>query len=365
MNVMRLLARVAIGLILSRAIVSAAQTPKPAFVYTLHALKERRTGFTVAPTLTLPSTIFMLSPDNSLLVLLPQEDGVWVLKRLTDWDTATPHEQTLSIAGKKVGDEQISVTTDVAVNPSGTSLIVRLTYRHVAFGSKNPPAPEAVIVLVDLGQFNLISRRVTSDPLLATSQWRFAGDTSVVAKHFLSASAEQVPSPHSTGSNYEAATLGFPDLTPRASCRYDEATTCDTTGSCEQEISKTANLDCEKFLQTAGIQSLSSILATGGKHPRMHLPTGNCSVSATTASNDLTFLECRTGRGYLDGEIYITKSRTATVLASPEEKPILTIPLPHNFHEIPGVLAASDGVKYLLLLRDGIKLEGYRLPVSP
>jgi hypothetical protein len=306
-----------------------------------------------------------LAPDNSLVVLIPQEDGEWVLKRLTDWNTPAPHEQTLAITGQKVGDAQVSVTTDIRVNPNAASLIVRLTYRRVVFGSNNPPVPEAVILLVDLPRFTIISKRITSDALLATSQWRFAGNSLILAKLFLSASPAHLPDHPSATSTYEAATLGFPDLNTNDSCHYNETMSCDGTNGCREEINKQANSDCANLLKSTGVSSVSDFFGGNVSESSAKLAGRDCIISATSSGKTIVLFECRTGHSYMDGEIYITKSRTSTVRTVPEGKPILTIPLPHNFHEIPGVLATSNGAQYLLLLRDGIKLEGYRLLVSP
>ncbi len=367
MKATTVLARLAsLACALSLASICTGQTPKPVFTYTLHAHKERRNEFTLAPGPTLPSTVFLLAPDNSLLVLIPQEDGEWMLKRVTDWSTPAPREQTLPITGQKVGDERVWVTTDVTINPNATGAIIRLTYRDVAFGSNKRASPKAVIVLVDLRQFSIISQRVTSDALLAASQWHFAANGLLVANLRLSASSEHLPDrPFSTETN-EAAAVGFPDLHTIDSCHYEETTSCDTTNGCRREINKQADADCEKLLLNTGSSRVSDLLDNEDARQRIAKLTGrDCTMSVTSSDKALALFECRTGHGYLDGEIYITKSRTSMVLTVPEGKPILTIPLPHNFHEIPGVLAANNGTDYLLLLKDGIKLEGYRLPVNP
>jgi len=39
----------------------------------------------------------------------------------------------------------------------------------------------------------------------------------------------------------------------------------------------------------------------------------------------------------------------------------MDLKLPHNPH-FSGVLATKDGVTYVVLLRDGAELEGYRVP---
>jgi len=356
---------VSLACVLTLTGICTGQSPKPVFTHKLHAHKERRNGFTLAPVLGLPSTVFVLAPDNALVVLIPQEDGEWALKRVTDWSTSAPREQTLSISGEKVGDQQISVAADLAINPDATDAIVRLTYREVASGSGKPASPRAVIFLIDLRRFTIIAKRLTSDALLAASQWRFSGNGVLLANLFLSAVPAHLPDCPVSTSTYEAATLGFPDLSKIKSCTYKASITCETADVCRWDIAKQANFDCDDLVRNAGISNISDTLeADDATRRAAKLGGRDCRISALSSDKRLALFECRTGHSYLDGEIYITKSRTSTVQTVPEGRPIFTVSLPH-FHEIPGVLAATNGTEYLLLLKDGIKLEGYRLPATP
>ncbi len=67
------------------------------------------------------------------------------------------------------------------------------------------------------------------------------------------------------------------------------------------------------------------------------------------------------GRSYADGEIFFTSSHVLRILSLPTGKETLSLQLPHNFHEMPGLLRAVSGQNYLILLRDGIYVEVYRL----
>ena len=60
--------------------------------------------------------------------------------------------------------------------------------------------------------------------------------------------------------------------------------------------------------------------------------------------------------------IHTTNTRNLTVLSVPAGKSVLTIPLPHNLVPYPATLANANSHTWLLLLRDGIKLETYKLP---
>jgi hypothetical protein len=242
---------------------------------------------------------------------------------------------------------------------------VRLTYREVAFGSVKPASPRAFIFLIDLRRFDMMAKRQSSDALSAASQWRFTGNGALVANLFLSAVPAHLPDRPVSTSTYEAALLSFPDLNAAHSCEYNASMSCDTAGACKWEIGKQAHSDCDDMVRNTGISSTSDLLdADDATRRATKLAGRDCRLSALSPERGLALFECRTGHGYLDGEIYITKSRTSTVRTVPEGKPILTVALPH-FHEIPGVLAASNGSEYLMLLKDGIKLEGYRLPASP
>ncbi len=191
-----------------------------------------------------------------------------MLKRLTDWSTRAPREQTLPITGQKVGDEQLSVTANVTINPSASGAIIRLIYRHVAFGSNKHTSPRAVIVLVDLRQFSIISKRVTSDDLLATSRSHFAANRLLVANLFLSACPAHLPDRPFSTSTYEAATVRFPNLHTIDSCHYNETTSCDRTkrtNGCRREIS----IPEEFFAIGASLFVAPSMHFLGAERPRV------------------------------------------------------------------------------------------------
>jgi hypothetical protein len=77
---------------------------------------------------------------------------------------------------------------------------------------------------------------------------------------------------------------------------------------------------------------------------------------------DLELYECRTGHDFMDSFFMTTSSRDLRVLSVPEGKQALKVPLPHNLTPYPAVLANAGGQTWLLLLRDGNRIEAYRLP---
>lgn len=86
------------------------------------------------------------------------------------------------------------------------------------------------------------------------------------------------------------------------------------------------------------------------------------SLGGESPSADFALYGCSTGHDYYDGMIHTTNTRNLTVLSVPAGKSVLTIPLPHNLVPYPATLANANSHTWLLLLRDGIKLETYKLP---
>jgi hypothetical protein len=101
--------------------------------------------------------------------------------------------------------------------------------------------------------------------------------------------------------------------------------------------------------------------------PPKPIPNGGlagpaCSLGGESPSADFALYGCSTGHDYYDGMIHTTNTRNLTVLSVPAGKSVLTIPLPHNLVPYPATLANANSHTWLVLLRDGIKLETYKLP---
>ncbi len=152
---------------------SNAQTLVPTTTYTLHAQEEQHSS-------NLPSTLVYLLPDQTLLVLIPQHDGKWVLKRLTAWDTGSPKEESLAFTTKPP-QEGASGYEDLKVDPASTYAVIRIKSftGNILTVTENR---SAIVVLVDLRSFTIVSQLTTSDPLLAASDWSFANNGMLVAR---------------------------------------------------------------------------------------------------------------------------------------------------------------------------------------
>ncbi len=95
-----------------------AQKPTPTSVYMLHAQKATRSAY-------LEMTLLQRLPDQALLVLVPQQNGKWLIKRITAWDTSGPKEESLTFDGEspRIGKSHLE---ELKVDPTGTYAIIRL-----------------------------------------------------------------------------------------------------------------------------------------------------------------------------------------------------------------------------------------------
>jgi len=314
--------------------VGSAQTPAPTTTYTLHAQKERRNGFSLVPTIGLPSSVLAMTTENGLLVLIPQADGKWVLKHLAGWSTQAPTERTLDIVGVPNEGLDVSIGTDLTRSPNGNYIIVRINYRHGAIGPDDRNR-KTIVTVVDLHTFTILSRQVTTDPLLADSEWRFNERGELITRGL----AKRLLKPSVADWFVNAAVLSLPNLVPTNRCQYDAISKFhperrDWTRPVDKEISD----ECAALLKAAHVASLEDLL---GHSPNtddvIKFQSPECQIKDVNQEIKLALLECRTGHSYADGEIFFTSSHLMRVLSLPTGKETLSLQLPHNFHEMPGL----------------------------
>jgi hypothetical protein len=336
-----------------------AQTPIPTTTYKLHAQKEQHSS-------NLPSTLLYLLPDQALLVLIPQEEGKWVLKRLTAWDTTTPKEETLAFTGDRP-QEGSSGFEDLTVDPSSTYAVIRIkSFTGIMYPMGQNRS--AIVLLVDLRSFTIVSQRATTDPLLAASDWSFTKDGSLIVSAMTGRSTvppqpKHAWSPQTITDTYQAAAFTLPDWKPSMPCQYELFLDLrDGSTRRDRYLSKTSD-GCAALVASAQVPSAENLPdGPPGPVPYAGLAGPTCDFGSESPSRNFALYGCRTGHDYLDGMIATTNTRNLTVLSVPAKEPVLTIPLPHNLVPYPALLANANSHSWLLLLRDGIKLETYKLP---
>lgn len=347
-------------LLLFLGTIAIAQTPVPDTRYTLHAQKEPR-GFSLIPTIAPPSTVIAMTPENGLLVLIPQPNDQWVLKRLTDWDTKAPHEQTLAITGESTQENDVWIVADLTVNPDGNYLIVRINYRHGAIDS-NRRNRRAGVILVDLRTFSIVSRRITTDPLLADSEFHFNKGSLLITKGLAKRLQVKSPALLTLTDTYEAAALNLPEMHPSNACHYNDVSELRDGGSgWTKPISKDVSDGCTALLAIAGVSMVQDLPGSDHIPDRVAKPLNpSCIVVDVSKGEKFALYSCVTSH-FTAWDTVKTTSRSRGVLSVADRKTVVSIPLPFN-QPITATLAAAGGHDYLLLLRDGIKLETFRLP---
>lgn len=96
--------------------------------------------------------------------------------------------------------------------------------------------------------------------------------------------------------------------------------------------------------------------------PPAGLARPDCIFGVQSPTADFALYGCAKVDHYFDFELNIVRSRSLEVISLPYGKPVLMVPLPHNAAPYPALLANAGGRTWLLLLREGIKLETYRIP---
>ncbi len=336
-----------------------AQTPTPTTTYKIHAQKEQSSS-------NLPSTLFHLLPDQKLLILIPQQHSSWTLKRITAWNTDNLREETLSFTGNPLTEGE-SGLEDLIVNPAGRYAVIRIRSFGGSLYDGTVRNRTALIILVDLKGFQVVSQRTTTDPLFAASEWSFAENGLLITAALVQRSTMPVQLKHSWEYTsitdvYQAAALTLPGWALSMTCHYERVIyPANATSQSTSHVVK-GNDECSPLLAAANVSNAENL--PGGQFPSLrYADLGRpCQFAAEAPLGKFGLYECRTGNGYFDDMIVTTKTRELAVLSLPDGKRVLTVPLPHNTKPVPALLASADDHTWLLVLRDGVNLSAYRIP---
>lgn len=359
-------------------------------------------------------------PDGALLVVtkrLEQPKQIWKLRRIADWETSDPREDELDI---DVGpnDEALNWAdqedrwdrnAQLMMDPAGNYLVVRLS----AEDADHPPIYEhpdmplrSVLNVIDLHGFKLLSRVVVTDRILAAGDMGFSPSGAFVAS---GRSATIVGKVIDTD-QYAVETLTLPGLKPETVCSYTEISrhyiapipvtpehpfpvptpvNPEESARVEKENQEfrdevkrekqAADTVCRPNLAPLGFSSLDDVydhlnwFAVQG-YPLAHSPKvldhspGGCLFGDLSANQKYVLFDCDESRAGLTFLFYYRGFRVFDVEDGTQ---IMDLKLLHSLlGDLPlpwvgqysGVLATSGGVTYVVLLRNGAKLEGYRVP---
>jgi hypothetical protein len=343
--------------------------------YKLQAQKEPKSSNCVFSS----SAVLYQTSDQALLAVIPQRDNIWLFKRITAWETGAPKEETLTFTVRPLEkrnaltylDWECPVRTRFAtleVDPEQHIAVFRLKSDSGATNNTAKWTRSAEIVVVDLRSFSIVSQQNTTDPLLASSDWVFAKNGMLVA----SAQMGRTTTPEkpkygwqydTISDHYKAVAFSLPQFTTSTECEYTRFIDVRKNKS-EQNWQLTKVSDgCASLVALAQVPAADNLPDGPPKpEPYAELAGPTCHINGKSADSVYMLYDCRTAYDDFDGMVDITISRKLTVLKMPGGQPALKVRLPRSSKPYPALLANTVGHTWLLLLRDGINLEIYRVP---
>jgi len=352
-------------------------------------------------------------PEGALLMVskrFNQPQQIWNLLRITDWDTSEPREDKLDVDvgpnkenyGELNWENQgdgYDRNDQLLMDPGGNYLVVRLSPDAFAWNVNldENAKPRAVLNIIHLHGFKLLRRVALSDPLLA------GGDMGFSPKGNFMVSGVQEQSSVTAGGNkthtarYAVETLTLPGLEPEPACRYmmvsrtyfaETPSRPEESARIEKERQKengeeyerwqnqkhAADAACRPGLAPLGFSSLDDVYQNLNLSGRLkkdlnytervppQSPWG-CDIHDMSGNLQYELFDCDEGRVVVFG-----RYRAFRVFHLEDGKQIMDLKVPRStlFGErrvlFSGVLATRRGVTYVVLLRDGAELEGYRVP---
>jgi hypothetical protein len=342
-------------LVLSLAITSQAQKPVPTSTYTLHTQKVIKDS---------NGTTFhwALAPDNSLLILLWQEDGQLTLERVSSWQTKAPRDETLTFTGA-LPNSDTNIFPELILVPDGKFLVIRLWMVHHKLDASGARKREAVVAVVDLTTFSVLSRVLTTESYLVDGGLYLNNHGILMSMNYMQLNPQPGKTYPSGTFGVDATAISVPDVRPIATCRYNMAYgPKDTQTGESQRIVMDASETCPTLLEVAHVSAIDDLPGNGPIELKYKdLAGSHCSRENLNKAETLALYRC--GIPHLtggDGDFSFETSRALKVLSIPDGKTMLSVPLRFYDYTTSGLFAQADGHDYLIVL-NGTKLEAYRL----
>ena len=346
-------------------------------------------------------------PEGALLIVskrFNQPQQIWNLLRITGWDTAQPHEDKLDVDvgpndedyGGLNGGAGYDRNDQLLMDPGGNYLVVRLSEDADSWNNspdESRKLPRTVLNIIDLHGFKLLRRVAITDPLLGAGEMGFTPKGAFLVRGLQEKSSAMIGGKVVHTRQYAVEILTLPGLEPETVCRYTTVIrpfSTQTPSTPEEfkrreeenreEVERQQNQDqaaekaCGPKLAPLGFSSLDDVrknftlfgrlgyIADYGQRVPPQSPWG-CGFQDLSANLQYVLFDCDEGRVVVFG-----RYRAFRVFRLEDGKQIMDLKVPRStlFGErrvlFSGVLATRRGVTYVILLRDGAELEGYRVP---
>jgi hypothetical protein len=350
-------------------------------------------------------------PDGALLTVskrFEQPKQFWNLLRIAAWDTSQPREDKLDVdvgpndesLGWSLQADRYDRNDQLLMDPGGNYLVVRLSQdadTWDSYSEESTKPPRTVLNIIDLHGFKLLRRVAITDPLLGAGEMGFTPKGAFLVRGLQEKSSATIGGKVIHTRQYAVETLTLPGLEPETVCRYTMAfspyspqnpSTPEESKQKEkenrEEVERQQNQDqaaekaCGPKLAPLGFSSLDDVrknftvlgrlgdYADYSQRVPPQSPWG-CSFEDLSGNLQYELYDCDESDV---GLTLLTWYRGFRVFHLEDGKQIMDLKLPHStlvplFGASPqfsGVLATSRGVTYVVLLRDGAELEGYRVP---
>lgn len=133
---------------------------------------------------------------------------------------SNPREEALHIFCEASRGAGIFIEATLTLSVDAKYLLVRVIYR---FGSIGPSDRNrrAVVSVVDMKTYNLISKKITVDPLIADSQWRINAQNAPITTVMEKPLTSIEPLLRRVTDQYLAAMVELPGLLASTPCKYN------------------------------------------------------------------------------------------------------------------------------------------------
>jgi hypothetical protein len=161
--------------------------------------------------------------------------------------------------------------------------------------------------------------------------------------------------------SYQAAILNLRDLKASDICSYTKVLEFHNGSGWQAEEEKTANLKCAGVLKAAKVATVDDLPGENSAvkfAKELHAPP-SCNITHVSDDGRFALYDC--SEGHQAWDMVITTSRSLLVLSTASGQSALSVTLKPKQPTVATLTTAESHV-YLVVVRDGIRVEAYRIP---
>jgi hypothetical protein len=317
------------------------------------------------------ATFFVIAPDQSLLFFTGDQGGDWNLRRVSGWDSSSPKQERLKLTvpshedmeNSRFGESTFLLTND------GQFALTRVALDATGTASSFGKNSRAIVNIIDLQSFAVVSTLNTTDKLLADGFWWAFESRSILAEY----GANEKDSAGNPFTRESIALLEVPTLKPSMECdylrHYGEPKQDDHGGISRTTSTSDLSSGCAEMMHkmnASGPEHIAKLRtfskeAQGLKFQPLEF-SGNpawdgCSLVDERSEDKLALFDCSSGHQtwYDTSKL---DSRAFFAVDLPTGKVLLRVPVSSSKGAL-GHLTTHEGKPWLALLTDHVYLGLY------